>query len=262
MICINSNKLDKLKINSENTYFVIDFDRTVTSDESRDSWDIAREFLGDGIKKEMNLLYEKYRPIEINYKIPIEEKLKEMEKWYVACMSLYYKYHLTKNKIIQSLDTGKIFFREGAKDFFNYANQKNIPVIILSAGIANVIEEFLKKEKCFFENIYIIGNFIEFDENGEIKEFDNSKIIHTLNKSLVGKLNEEQYNKLKNKPYKILIGDMIEDTNMINKDEWDSTLKIGILNKETEDLIEVYKPFFDIILTRKRCLFSTNIETF
>ncbi len=262
MIYINSNKLDKLKINSENTYFVIDFDKTVTSDESRDSWDIAREFLGDGIKKEMNLLYEKYRPIEINYIISIEEKLKEMEKWYVACMNLYYKYHLTKNKIIQSLDTGKIFFREGAKDFLNYANQKNIPVIILSAGIANVIEGFLKKEKCVFKNIYIIGNFIEFDENGEIKEFDNSKIIHTLNKSLVGKLNEEQYNKLKNRPYKILIGDMIEDTNMINKDEWDSTLKIGILNRETEDLIEVYKPFFDIILTRKRCLFSRNIETF
>ncbi len=252
---INSDKLDKLKINLENTYFVIDFDRTITSEESLDSWDIAREGLGDKIKKEMELLYKKYRPIEINYTISVEEKIRAMEIWYLTCLNLYYKYHLTQNKLKQSVQNGTIFFRQGAKEFLEFTNKKNIPVIILSAGIANVIEEFLKKENCLFKNIKIIGNFIEFDKNSEIKEFDSSKIIHTLNKSLTGKLEEKQLNNLKNRPYKILIGDMIEDTNMINKEEWDTTLKIGILNKETEDLIKVYEPFFDIILTRGKCLF-------
>ena len=66
---VNSNKLEKLKINSENTYLVIDFDKTITTEESRDSWDIAREFLGKEIKEEMELLYKKYRPIEINYTV-------------------------------------------------------------------------------------------------------------------------------------------------------------------------------------------------
>ncbi len=250
---VNSNKLEKLKINSENTYLVIDFDKTITTEESRDSWDMAREFLGKEIKEEMELLYKKYRPIEINYTIPLEEKMEAMEKWYLSCMDLYYKYNLTKDNLKQSLQTGEIFFRDGVKEFLSFANEKNIPVIILSAGIANVIEEFLKKENCLFKNIYIIGNFIEFDKNGKIKKFDNTKIIHTLNKSLIGKLEKKQCEKIKDRPYKILIGDMIEDTNMVDKLEWDTTIKIAILNKETENLIKFYEPFFDIILTRRKC---------
>ena len=78
-------------------------------------------------------------------------------------------------------------------------------------------------------------------------------IIHTLNKSLIGKLEKKQCEKIKDRTYKILIGDMIEDTNMVDKLEWDTTIKIAILNKETENLIKFYEPFFDIILTRRKC---------
>ena len=40
--------------------------------------------------------------------------------------------------------------------------EKNVPVIIVSAGIKNVIEEFLITEKCYFDNIYILSNLIKF----------------------------------------------------------------------------------------------------
>ena len=253
---INSNKLNTLKMNENNTYFVIDFDRTITGEKSKDSWDIARKTLGTEIKKDMNNFYKKYRPIEINYTISLEEKTKAMEEWYGNCMNLYYKYHLTKNKLIESVKTGNLSFRKGVKEFLKYANDKNIPIIILSAGIGNVIEQFLKKENSFFNNIHIISNFIEFDTNGEIKEFDYSKIIHTLNKSLLGKLKDEQQKEIKNRPYKILVGDMIEDVNMINKDEWNTTLKIGMINEETKELIKIYNEYFDIVLTEEDACFE------
>ena len=36
---INTNKLEKIKLNNKNLYIISDFDRTITSFESEDSWD-------------------------------------------------------------------------------------------------------------------------------------------------------------------------------------------------------------------------------
>lgn len=257
----NTNKLEKLKINKNNVYLVIDFDKTITSKESPDSWAISGSLLGKKFIKEMDELYLRYRPIELNYQITIEEKEREMIKWYEKCMHLYYKYHLTKENLKKAIEQSDLSFRKGAKEFLQKANEFNIPIIILSAGIGNVIKKFLKDNNCYYDNIYIISNFIEFDENGEMKKFDNSKMVHTLNKSMKGKLPPYYIEKLKNKIYKILLGDLKEDENMIEKEEWDTTLKIGILENETEEMIKTYKQVFDIVLTEKDATFA-SIEMF
>ena len=181
---INTNQLEKLKINKNNVYVAIDFDKTITTGESIDSWSVAGSLLGENFAKELNGFYKIYRPIELDYKIELEEKEKAMIEWYQKCMNLYYKYHLTQEKLAASIQKSNLIFRDGAKEFLQKAYQENIPIIILSAGIGNVIEQFLKETNCYFDNIYIIGNFIEFDENGNMKKFDHSKIVHTLNKTM------------------------------------------------------------------------------
>lgn len=253
---INSKKLEELKINKRNVYYVIDFDKTITTNESDDSWGVSGKLLGQEFEKEINQLYKKYRPIELDYKITIQEKEKAMIEWYEKCMNLYFKYNLTKEKLIKSVHNSNLEFRDGVKEFFYNSFQENIPIIILSAGIGNVIEEFLKEESCYFNNINIISNFMEFDEKGQVKKFDNSKIIHTLNKSLIRKVKKELLEKIKNKTYKILIGDLKEDEKMIEEAEWDTTLKIGILDNNTLDVLNIYKEAFDIVLTGKDATFD------
>jgi 5'-nucleotidase len=246
---INTNKLEQLKINKNNVYIVIDFDKTITSKNSSDSWDVSGKLLGEDFKKELNTLYEKYRPIELDNNISIKEKETAMVEWYEKCMYLYYKYHLTQEKLKESVEKSNLVYRKGAKEFLQKAHQEEIPIIILSAGIGNVIEQFLKETNCYFENIYIIANFMEFDEKGKVKKFDNSKIIHTLNKTMKGKLQKDCNEKIKNRAYKILIGDLKEDENMVEKEEWDTTLKIGILEYNVEKRLELYQNTFDIVLT-------------
>lgn len=251
---INSNKLEELNIDKKSTYLVIDFDRTITSFESVDSWDaIAKpEVSGNEIKLEMTKLYEKYRPIEINYDISREEKEKAMETWYTECMNIYYKHKLTEHKLKLSVKSSNLIFREGAKEFLEKLNKYNIPVIILSAGIGNTIEQFLKENDCYFDNLFIISNFITFDGIGNIEKFDNSKIIHSLNKTTETHLTKEFESKIEGRKNKILVGDLIEDENMVSYKEWNTTLKIGFLNtKEKESMInlEKYKKHFDIIYT-------------
>lgn len=253
---INTNKLKKLKINKENACIVMDFDRTITASNSQDSWDASSHMLGNECKQEMENMYKFYAPIELDYNLNIEEKEKYMVEWYSKCMDLYYKYGMTEEKMKKSIETSKLIFRNGAKEFIKKAKEYNIPIIILSAGIGNVIEKFLKDNNCYSENIYIISNFIEFNENGDMVPFNNTKIIHSLNKKMDNKLPNNIEQKIASKKYKILVGDLCEDEKMVSEKDWDNTIKIGILNKKIEENLEIYKRKFDIVLTNEDATFQ------
>ena len=260
MIYLNDEKkINELKekINKENKCVFIDFDKTITSNKSQDSWAASanKTILGEQLAKDLDKYYEKYGSIELDYAISEKEKEKCMIEWYEKCMDLYYTYYLTKDKLKESIDNSKLELREGAKDFLFKLYKENIPVIILSAGIGNVIEQFLKEKECYYENINIISNFIKFDENGDMIKFSDN-IIHTLNKS-IDKLGDSKLKeKIEKKEYRIVIGDLIEDINMMGEYPENKSLKIGFLNKNITKNLEVYKKNFDIVLTDKSDFYS------
>lgn len=112
--------------------------------------------------------------------------MKYIEEWYQKSMDLLYQYQVTNTKLEEAVAKANIVFREGAKQFLQKMIVENIPVIILSAGIGNVIESFLKSQNCYGKNLYIISNFITF-QNDKMQKF-KAKIIHSMNKTLEGKL--------------------------------------------------------------------------
>lgn len=256
MIYINTDKLDKINLNKNNVYIAIDFDKTITSVESIDSWDATGNILGKEFKKELGDLYEEYGPIERSYSIDFKEKEIAMEEWYSKCMGLYYKYGLTNKKLIKSIDESEMIFREGAKEFLQDMNSKNIPVIILSAGIGNVIERFLKTNNCYFDNVYIISNFIEFDNDGKMREFEDCKMIHSLNKTMKNHLPKEIEENLNKKRYKILFGDLIEDKKMVEEKDLKNTITVCFLNKNTEVDLNKFNVNFDIVLSENDANFK------
>lgn len=224
---INNEKVNNIKLTKNNFYVAIDFDKTITSKESCDSYDASGNMLGEEYKKKNFELYQKYAPVELNYTISFEDKYKSMEEWYNGVMSLFYKYHLTEEKLNKSVNTSNLIFRAGAKDFLHKMYKNNIPVIILSAGIGNVIEHFLKKNGCYYDNIDIISNFIKFDKIGKMEKY-NDEIIHTLNKTMDGHITRKIAKKIEDRQYRLLFGDFIEDKKMVPIDEWDKTIAIRI----------------------------------
>ena len=250
----NKKKIDELKqkINKDNIYVFMDYDKTITSSKSEDSWATTanKKAMGKAISNDLNKFYEKYGPIELDYTIDIQEKEKYMLEWYEKSMNLYYTYHLTKEKLKECIYNSHLELREGAKDFLNKLYNRNIPVIIFSAGIGNVIEQFLKEKECYYDNITIIGNFIKFDKNGDMIKFSDN-IIHTLNKN-IDKLNDDKLKeKIEEKEYRVVIGDLVEDINMMGEYPEDKSLKIGFLNKNITENLEVYRKNFDIVLTEE-----------
>ena len=208
----------------------------------------------------MGDLYKKYRPVELDYTITFKEKNKAMEKWYQECMDLYYKYGLTKEKLEKSIEESKIIFRKDAIKFLRNMANKEIPVIILSAGIGNVIEKVLRDNNCFFKNTVIISNFIKFDQNGNMEEFED-KIIHTLNKTMKNHLPEEIQKKVDNLEFALLLGDMVEDKKMLDESKLDNAILVGFLNDKIEENLEIYKKNFDVVLTCEDATFE-SVESF
>ena len=250
MVILGDKKID-INLTKENMCVLMDFDKTITSFDSLDSWAIAGMTAKEGCEQEINKLYEKYRPIEMDYSISYEEKNKQMEIWYNSCMDLYYKYKFNKNKLKEVVRNAKIGFRKGAKEFLEFAYKNKIPVVILSAGIGSVIKEFLNKENCFFDNILLISNNFIFDEDGNALKLENS-LIHTMNKCINGKLKGMWKEEFKKREYRLLLGDTIEDIEMT--DNTKKTFKIAFLDKLEN--IDVYKKEFDIIFTGEDATFD------
>lgn len=252
---INEEKIKNVKIKGDNYYVAIDFDKTITAKNSCDSWDATGKLLGQEFKDRLNKYYDIYSPIEQDYKISFEEKEKAMEIWYSKCMDMFYEFGLTESMLEESVKNSNIIFRDGAKELLYDLYKRNIPTIILSAGIGNTIEKILRNNECLYNNIKIISNFLSFDEKGNITKYKND-IIHTLNKTLEGHISDDINYKLQSKESRVLFGDFVEDKNIVPKSEWYKTVSVGFLNNKIEENTEVYKNSFDIVLTNEDASFN------
>lgn len=255
---MENNKFENKKLTKDNICVLLDFDRTITSCNSFDSWTIAGLATEKECIKHINDLYEMYRPIEMDYNIAVDEKNKKMEEWYNSCMKLYYKYNFNRNKLKEIIEQNHLIFRDGAKEFLEFLYKRKIPVVILSAGVGSVIEEFLKYKNCYYKNILLISNKFIYDNNGNAIKLENS-LIHTMNKTSNGNLTGMWKLEFSKRPYRILIGDTIEDINMVSKEELSKTLKIAFLDDNKENL-QKYRQKFDVVLTDENANFNKIID--
>lgn len=248
MIYINEDKFNNINLNSTNFYVVMDFDKTMTTIDSDDSWTVIQNpnILNPNLNIESLELAKKYCPIEMDYSIEPNLKSSYMYDWYMSVMKLYYTYNLTYDKLLKCVKCGNLTLRNGLKDFLLNLNKNNIPVIILSAGIGNVIKEVLVLNNCFYDNIHIISNFFSFDNN-KLLPFNNP-IIHTCNKKMSNLPNNFE-KEISTKKYILLFGDFIEDINMVSKDNLHRTLSFGFLEKNVETNLKSYQDAFDVVLT-------------
>lgn len=256
MIICKDNITSKIKYWGDSSIHVVtDFDRTLTIGESESSWGILStgDFVSPEYIEDRNRLYKKYRPIEIDETMDWEKKNKYMIEWWNKHISLFIKYKLKEEVIKNAIKDVKIMrFRDGAIEMLKSFYKRNIPVIIISAGIGNFIELFLKLHGCYFDNIFIMANFIKFEE--EIAVGIEDMVIHSLNKNEVS-LPDKILDKLKNRNNIILMGDNSSDINMISEEKRKEALKIGFLEENVLENKSLYEKIYDVV-----CMDKTNFK--
>ena len=242
----NKEKLDRIKLNKNNYYIISDFDQTITSGLSIGTWGIDVTDKDEFNKKRQDL-YNKYRPIEIDNTIDIVEKYELMRIWYMESLKILVEYKIKEKDIDEAIKKDEFKLRTGAKEFLQKMYNYNIPVLMLSAGIGNVIEKFLAYNNINFNNIYLDSNYLIF-KDGDIQGIADN-IIHTMNKNY-NSLIKKYGNLVKNKEYILLFGDILSDINMVSKDKLENTITIGFLDINEKENLEIYNKTFDIVCTR------------
>lgn len=250
MISCKKEVLDKISNWQDGTIHILaDFDRTITVGESESSWGIisSGNFIREEYKKERQKLYEYYRPIEINENLDFETKNKLMIEWWTKHINLFIKYKLTEDVIIDAVKDIKVLkLRDGAFEFLKKLKDRQIPLVIISAGIGNIIVEFLKNNNCYFDNIYVVSNFIKFENGIAVGLEDN--IIHSLNKN-EALLPDNIKRVIKNRSNVILLGDQIADIKMADESKKDSTIKIGFCEENADELFKYFERAYDVVCT-------------
>jgi Pyrimidine 5''-nucleotidase (UMPH-1). len=239
---IHINKVFK-RVNPEESYILLDYDRTVTTHDSTTTWGMltSTSLVSDEYKIEHDEVYNKYRKEEIKSNTNPQAKFKLMDEWAKAALDSVYKYHIyedTINRIM--LENHGMTLRRDSRNFLENMHLLGIPVIIISAGLGVFIEKYLEQQYCLFDNITIYSNFFIY-ENGRIVSV-KQPMLHSANKNLIDYSFE-----LGNRPNGILIGDQIED---IKTRRGRKVQTIGFCDTDTYDLKD-YNRNFDITLTGK-----------
>lgn len=250
MIIVKENTLERIKEWSDDSIYVLtDFDRTITAGNSDTSWGILSK--SDMVPKEYvnerQELYNYYRPYEIDETLDYETKNRLMSEWWNKHIGLLIKYQMSEEVINEAARNLRVMsFRDGAKEFLENMRDRNIPIIIISAGIGNFIKQFLINNNCDFDNIFIVSNFINF-KNGIAVGF-NDAVIYPMNKNEVF-LPDNIKELIKNRPNAILLGDSISDIRMAKEVARANALKIGFLEEKIEENIPYYREAFDVVCT-------------
>lgn len=198
-------------------------------------------------------LFNHYRPIEDDHALSLEDKNKYMEEWWRKHLTLFIDEKITREHILETSRRPEICYRPFAKELILFAHIHRVPLLIFSAGLADVIEMKLIKDGLLFDNMTIVGNRFVFDEEGIIVDF-KEPIIFTGNKNTIA----QQYEKKIHHDTAFVLGDSPQDAHMVENKNHKSVIRVGFLNGK-----ESKRPFFsdfDIVHSEQQASLESFIK--
>jgi len=239
---------------SNGFHIVADFDQTLTKGFTKDrkvntSFGQIRNggYMPEEYLKKAFEMYHYYHPIEKNHKLPIKERAEKMMEWWVKHLQLMIDFGLSKEILDDIAKKKGLQARDGLYDVLRLLEENNVPLLIFSAGLGDVIYEYLKCQDKLTKNVHIVSNFYTFDEEGKVNGY-KSNVVHTFNKNELEVKNTPYYHEVKDKNNVILFGDTLGDLDMTEGMEHDCIIKIGFLNEDKEELFDEYANSFDVVI--------------
>jgi len=184
-----------------------------------------------------------------------------MEEWWEKTHGLLIEGGLTYEDIKKSVFDAAIAFRDGVVELFEYLEERDIPVLVFSAGLADIIEEvFRQKLHRPFKNVKVVSNRMVFNEEGRLVSF-KGKTIHVLNKNehaldMAAPVHDnlgdpngsiDDYSLVKKRTNVLLLGDHIGDLGMSDGLIYENRIAVGFLNANIEKSLKDYSKAFDIV---------------
>ncbi|ESP01757.1 hypothetical protein LOTGIDRAFT_225142 [Lottia gigantea] len=251
----------------EKLQVVADFDRTLSKYSNKGKicstcHNVMEEskVMPDSYKEKAKAYRDKYFPIEIDHSLTIDEKIPKMIEWWTNAHALIKSVHMTQTDVTEMVQESSAQLRDNCQWFIDHLSKLEIPLLIFSAGIGDIIEEVIKQQSNMYNNMKIVSNYMDFDKNGKMQGFKGD-IIHIYNKNENAIHSSDYFQRLKHRENLLLLGDSLGDLRMAEGAEFTQELKIGFLNHKVEESLELYKANFDIVIVQDESLNVVNAIT-
>ncbi len=243
----------------ERLLIVSDWDRTLTRSTAEDGSDqstcsvIANSgLLGPAFTRRYQELFDRYRNIERAPEISESDKSRHLRRWWSLQFDLLLDFKLNKRTIRRIVRENRPHLRDGARLFFDTLRERRIPLIILSAGIREIIEARLEEEGVSTDNIAIMANALVFDPGGIAVAY-RTPLIHSLNKNA---RRVDFTPEMAGRHNLLLLGDTLEDARMAENISHTRVLSFAFPPDSIH--LREYHTAFDVVLTPESSLEPVN----
>ena len=241
---------------------ITDFDHTLSSYSSLSSHGTleSSSSLPPSYAGQVQALFQRYYPIEMDLSIAPEVKATLMVEWWEAAHALLISHHFNRafiqSAVAEARQRSRLRLRQGAEAVLRYCGAAQVPVLVFSAGLGDCIDEFLRQEGLLAPHVDVVSNWMRFDEGGRLVGFE-ADLIHSLNKDYEHVQRQRQRGQAvvqgMEAPHRknvILLGDSVGDVRMVHGlEDVDTLLKVGFVNGEpTEAKLEKYREVYDVLI--------------
>ncbi|CDW81068.1 cytosolic 5-nucleotidase 3 isoform 2 [Stylonychia lemnae] len=216
------------------------------------------------VRNKCRELFNKYSSIELDLQMSQEVKAKHMVQWWEENLDLFSEIRLHREDFMNLVLESRLLLRNGVEELMALSHILNVPFIIVSGGISEIIEyNFqaimhngeIKNEhaKLCWENSRIFSN--QFHYRDDIAYDYKKPVIHVLNKQ------DFIYDQATSFRRNVLVmGDFLEDVHMVKHSQHDIVLKIGYLNnlQRQGHMIEEFKNHYDLVILHDGSLQIVN----
>jgi HAD superfamily hydrolase (TIGR01544 family) len=270
-IITNLEKLKSLSNNLHQSYFVFDFDGTLTQRTDkhgkvrpsiisllRDEWVLDKDYV-----QKAHEMYDRYSKIEHDQSLSRDVRFASMNERWITHKELLMAKWLTKSQVDTVVAWWQMVMRPGTDELLRQAHTHNIPVIIFSAsGIGtNAIQPLLQQWWLGLDNIHIVSNELYRDDNWVMIGY-NTPSIHSLNKTEATIYDDPQYAHIHtiiaNKTYALVMWDGLWDASMVADAEWRVVYRVGLCNDKVDERLATYQAAFDMVITNDDSLHELN----
>lgn len=199
---------------------------------------------------ESRRLFDKFRPIEIDPNIPMEEKVPAMIEWWRLSGEILKGFPFPLHELDEVAGRYKNALRDHTHEMFRELNVENIPCLVFSAGLGDSVVSVLKHANIFYPNVKVVSNFLQYKDGNILDGLgDPARMIHTFNKNETALEGTDYYNLVHDRDHVIVMGDSLGDANMASGVPSQShVLKIGFLYHHPEEYLPMYLDAFDLVL--------------
>ncbi|KAK7861964.1 hypothetical protein R5R35_006331 [Gryllus longicercus] len=243
-----------VKGGAEKLQFISDFDQTMTKQHMNGQRCLSSfgvfghcPQLPQNYREQSQALFNQYRPIEIDPEMSVEEKIPHMVEWYEKAQDLLTGFPLPQTHLDNVMHNICLELRNGTVNLLSHLNKADVPMLVFSAGLGDMVAAILRYHSALLPNVHIISNFLQYD--GDTLCGFKGQIIHTFNKNEHAIENSDYFSLLTGRSNVILLGDSEGDARMAEgvKDS-NAVLKIGFLYERVEESLNTYLDIYDIVL--------------